>query len=199
LPILLSAAQTLSGVISGAGNVSKDTSSASTLTLTGANTYSGTTTVSAGTLAFTSSQPNTSGINIGAAGTLSLSNNAAVGSPISGATVINGTVSGNGTVYGYASSATAMTLAGTVALNASGGTLTLSANGANIGGKAMDMSGSISTTGSVAFNLNASGSIGGRRIIILSDNTTVNATSGSLTVTGIQTGADVGLKGARTF
>ena len=41
--------QELSGVISGAGALTKDNSS--TLTLTGANTYSGTTTVSGGTLA----------------------------------------------------------------------------------------------------------------------------------------------------
>ena len=42
-------AQTLSGVISGAGSLEKDNSS--TLTLSGANTYSGNTSVSAGTLA----------------------------------------------------------------------------------------------------------------------------------------------------
>ncbi|MFC5769758.1 autotransporter-associated beta strand repeat-containing protein, partial [Thauera sinica] len=45
-----SAAQTLSGVISGSGGLTKDTSAASTLTLTGANTYTGATTVSTGTL-----------------------------------------------------------------------------------------------------------------------------------------------------
>ena len=47
-----SAAQTLSGIISGAGALTKDTSAASTLTLSGANTYSGVTTVSAGILEF---------------------------------------------------------------------------------------------------------------------------------------------------
>ncbi len=45
-----SANQTLSGVISGTGTLSKDTSATSTLFLTGANTYSGGTTISAGTL-----------------------------------------------------------------------------------------------------------------------------------------------------
>jgi fibronectin-binding autotransporter adhesin len=44
-----SAAQTLSGVISGAGALTKDTSN-SVLTLTGINTFTGTTTVSSGTL-----------------------------------------------------------------------------------------------------------------------------------------------------
>ena len=66
-----SAAQTLSGVIAGGGALMKDTSS-STLTLTGANTYSGPTTVSAGTL------------QIGGAGSLG-------GGSYAGAIVDNGT------------------------------------------------------------------------------------------------------------
>jgi autotransporter-associated beta strand protein len=45
-----SADQTLSGVISGAGSLTKDTSTSSTLTLSGANTYDGGTTVVAGIL-----------------------------------------------------------------------------------------------------------------------------------------------------
>jgi len=48
-----SANQTLSGVISGTGVLLKDTSAASTLTLSAANTFSGNTTVSAGTLSLT--------------------------------------------------------------------------------------------------------------------------------------------------
>ena len=57
--------QTLSGVISGGGTLTKDTSSTSKLTLTGINTYSGATTVSAGTLALT----NASALGTTAAGT----------------------------------------------------------------------------------------------------------------------------------
>ncbi len=45
-----SADQTLSGVISGSGGVTKDTNASSILTLTGANTYTGATTITAGTL-----------------------------------------------------------------------------------------------------------------------------------------------------
>ena len=50
-----SANQTLSGPIGGPGALTKDTSAASTLTLAGANTYAGTTTVTAGTLSLSGS------------------------------------------------------------------------------------------------------------------------------------------------
>ncbi len=56
-----SANQLLSGIISGAGVVFKDTSSSSTLTLQAANTYSGGTTVSAGTLQANANSTPTSG------------------------------------------------------------------------------------------------------------------------------------------
>jgi len=55
-----SAAQTLSGVISGSGSVVKDTGT-STLTLTNTNTYSGGTTVTAGTVSFANGSLGSSG------------------------------------------------------------------------------------------------------------------------------------------
>ncbi len=48
-----SANQTFSGAITGTGSLTKDTSTTSTLTLSGTNNYSGPTTLSSGTLAFT--------------------------------------------------------------------------------------------------------------------------------------------------
>jgi len=185
---------TFSGVIqNGTGATALTKAGSGTLTLSGTNTYSGTTTVNVGTLAFMANQASTSGVTVASGATLSLSNNAAISNPTAGATSISGTVTGNGTLYGYASGSTAMTIAGTAALNASGGTLTLSANGANTSGIALNISGSLTTTGSVAMNLNASGGTGSRRIMVLNGNTTINATSGTFTLTGIQNGSDVGL------
>jgi autotransporter-associated beta strand protein len=68
-----SAAQTISGIISGAGAVTQNGSG--TLTLNGANTYTGATLVSAGTLTVSAGAlAGTSGITVGAIGTLSAVN-----------------------------------------------------------------------------------------------------------------------------
>jgi fibronectin-binding autotransporter adhesin len=68
-----SAAQTITGVISGNGALVKDTDSASVLTLTGANTYTGATTVNAGTLVVnntTNSGTGTAAVLVNTGGTL---------------------------------------------------------------------------------------------------------------------------------
>jgi autotransporter-associated beta strand protein len=64
-----SAAQTFSGNITGLGALTKDTGTASKLILSGTNTYTGATTVSAGTLAVNGSLANTS-TTVGSGGTL---------------------------------------------------------------------------------------------------------------------------------
>ena len=69
-----SAAQTLSGNITGSGALTKDTSASSTLTLSGTNTYSGATTISGGTL------------QLGAGGTAGSLNTSSAISVASGAT-----------------------------------------------------------------------------------------------------------------
>ena len=63
------AAGTYAGVIAGAGSLTLGSLSTNTLTLTGANTYTGTTTVSAGTLAVNGSLANTS-TTVGSGGRL---------------------------------------------------------------------------------------------------------------------------------
>ncbi len=67
-----SAAQTLSGVISGAGSLIKDVAG-STLTLSGANTYTGATTVTAGTLLVSGSLSASSAVTVKSGGTLGTS------------------------------------------------------------------------------------------------------------------------------
>ena len=87
----------------------KDTSSTSTLSLTGANTYSGATTISSGTLNVTGSLANTSGVTIGTLGTLTGSgNNSTTG-------IIGGAVSnsaGGGAINLAAGSGTFLTVNG---------------------------------------------------------------------------------------
>ena len=100
-------AQTLSGVISGAGSLEKDNSS--TLTLSGANTYSGNTSVSAGTLALSHASlnniiSNSSIIDVAGGATLDVSGltngfELASGQTLSGAgTVTGGMTIGSGSV-----------------------------------------------------------------------------------------------------
>ncbi len=86
-----SSAQSLSGVISGTGSLIKDTSTTSMLTLGGANTYSGSTTVQAGTLRVgagsTGGSLATSGVSVasGANFQINRSDTVTVAYPISGA------------------------------------------------------------------------------------------------------------------
>ena len=96
-----SQAQTLSGVISGAGSLEKDNSS--TLTLSGDNTYSGNTTVSAGTLALSHASlnniiGNSTVINVAGGATLDVS---ALGGGTGGLELAGSqTISGSGAVVG---------------------------------------------------------------------------------------------------
>lgn len=85
-----SAAQTLSGVISGAGTLTKDTAT-STLTLTGTNTYTGGSTVNSGTISTSVTNGfGTGSVAIGSAGTMLAS---ASGSNIN----VNNAITGTGT------------------------------------------------------------------------------------------------------
>ncbi|NCX33751.1 MAG: hypothetical protein EBX26_06630, partial [Actinobacteria bacterium] len=127
-----SANQTLSGVISGAGAVTK--SSTGTLTLAAANSYTGTTTVSAGTLSVADASAlggaaAGQGTTIETAGTLAIGNTISLGEPIA--------LSGTGAVITVASSESATVssvISSTGALTKTGaGTLTLSGTNAYSG------------------------------------------------------------------
>lgn len=121
--------QTFSGIIDGAGGITKDTTS-STVTLTGTNTYIGATTVSAGTL------------QIGGAGSLGGGSYAGAISVASGATLndassiaqtFSGAISGAGSIANSGSSTlrisgTSNTFTGTYAVNS--GTLVFASAGA---------------------------------------------------------------------
>jgi filamentous hemagglutinin family protein len=102
-----SAAQTLSGLISGAGALTKDTSTSSTLTLSDANSYTGATTINAGTLDLTNATASSAfSVASGAmlqAGSSSSYNFNTANSSISGAGTFQKIGSGTLTMAGSAS------------------------------------------------------------------------------------------------
>ena len=125
-----SASQTLGGIISGAGSLTKDTNS-SVLTLTGANSYTGATTVSTGTLQVgnggTSGTLGTNSVDVSGTLAFNRSDVFSVDNSISGNGTLNklgtGTLSltGNNTSYTGMTTITAGTLsAGSTSLGSSG-------------------------------------------------------------------------------
>ncbi len=100
---------TIAGVITGSGSLTINPWEAATLTLTGANTYEGATTVSAGTLLVNSPG------SLAAASAVTVN----AGATLGGSGTINGSVTVNG-VIGAGSSAGLLTLTGGLDLSAGG-------------------------------------------------------------------------------
>ncbi len=181
-----SAAQTLSGVISGAGALTKDTSSASTLTLSGANTYTGATTVSAGTLDIGSAGSLGSGSYAGA---VSIASGATFDYSSSAAQTLSGVISGAGALTKDTSSASMLTLSGantyTGATTVSAGTLDIgSAGSLNSGAYAGNIS--VSSGATFDYSSNAAQTLSG--VISGAGALTKDTSSAStLTLSGVNT------------
>ncbi|NBT25489.1 MAG: hypothetical protein EBT09_02790, partial [Actinobacteria bacterium] len=118
-----SANQTISGVISGAGAVSKTTSSTSTLTLSASNTYTGSTTVSAGTLSVTDAGAlgaASAGTTVDSGATLLIDTTGASGITVAEPLTLSGTgVSSGGALRSVADAANTNTVSGAISLAAS--------------------------------------------------------------------------------
>jgi fibronectin-binding autotransporter adhesin len=169
------AAQTLSGVLSGAGALTKDTSSSSTLTLTGANTHSGGTTINAGTLQVGN------GGTTGTLGSGAVTDNANLAFNLSSAYSIPNTISGSGTMS--ATSGGALTINGATTLS---GNITLTAGNASGVSSTSVANGSV-TGGDVVLNAAVSATGAGNTVTIYSGNATTSPytaqVSGSATST----------------
>ena len=178
-----SAAQTLSGVISGTGTLTKDTSTSSTLTLTGTSTYTGNTNINAGTLVIGG------GGTLGSSGTYAgaISNSGTFKYSSSAAQTLSGVMSGSGTLIKDTSSTSTLTLAG---INTYTGNTTITLGALSIAGSGSlgsgTYAGEIIDNGTFQYASSANQTLSGR-ISGAGSLTKSNSNSSTLTLNGDDT------------
>jgi len=140
-----SANQTLSGIISGTGVLTKDTDATSILTLTGVNTYTGGTTISAGTL------------QIGGAGNL---NAGSYSGAIANAGTFNYSSSATQTLSGIISGAGAITKSGSSTLTLAGANTYTGLTTISAGTLAANSAGALGSSPAISIASGATFSVG---------------------------------------
>ncbi len=168
------ASSSLTGIISGTGTVTQAGAPGTTLTLAGNNTYSGATTVSAGTLEL-------SGLTAGLTG--GIVDNSALVFQQAANNSLSGVISGSGTVTENGASGTTLTLSGA---NTYSGITTISSGTLDLAGTTGGMTGNIVDNSSLAFVQTASSSLSG--IISGTGGVTEDGSAGTtLTLSGANT------------
>ena len=188
------ASTTFSGVLSGSGNLAKGGSG--TLTLSGANTYTGTTSISGGTLSVTDATNIGSGTLTIDLGTLAITGTGAsfanaITAGTGGATI---SVSNTATLTGVVGGSGALTKTGTGSLTLSGtntytgGTTVSTGTLAVSGGSAIADTGAVTVSSGATLELGAAetiGSLSGAGSVTLGGHTlTVNLSGGATTFSG---------------
>ena len=189
------APSTFGGIIAGAGKTLSLNAPATTLTLSGANTYTGATTVTAGTLKVDGSTAAGSTVAVGTAGTLAGSGTIGGSATVTGSGAINlaptglitGTLGVTGGAWNGAGSVTGPVTATSGSFNIGPGANLTAPAGLSVTGGTLSAADAASTiTASVAYTSTAPSTFGG--IIAGTGKTlTLNAPATTLTLSGAST------------
>ncbi len=185
---------TFAGTIAGSGNTVTMNAAGSTLTLNGANTYTGATNITAGTLAVNGSTAAGSTVIVGTSGTLSGTGNIGGNATLTGNGIINksagniaGTLSVTGGHWNGAGAVGGVVTSSSGAFTIGNGANLTANSGVNVTGGTIAAASSTSTiTGSVNYTSSANSTFAG--VIAGTGNAlTLNNANANLTLTGAST------------